>query len=121
VWIDSGIPESVKSPGKFFDESTLFWRHEALHRQVILDYPHRIGVIESERDLAEKDFVMEEGHVRKGLAGKRAAFTKECFDAADRMESAWLQKVKQIPLESANHFYYSLAWKKLNEQAGMPQ
>jgi dipeptidase len=120
VWIDSGIPESVKTPGKTYDVSVMFWRHEALHREIIKDYASRIKVLEGERAELEAEFLKKESELHGRLAGKRTAFSKECFDKADEVEKKWLNKVKAVPFKHKNHFYYTMAWKKLNEQAEMP-
>lgn len=120
VWLDSGIPESVNTPDKLFDSAALFWRHETLHREILKDYPSRIGIIEPERSDLETHFILDEKSEREKSIEKRKAFSEQCFDEADQMESSWLQKVKAIPVKNKNHFLYAMAWKKLNEQAGMP-
>jgi dipeptidase len=121
VWMDSGIPESVKTPGKMYDASVTWWRHEALHREIIKDYPNRILVIESELRKTQASFLELESEMRNRSAGKRAEFSAECFAESAKLEEDWLKKVKKLPLQNHNHFYYSMAWKKLNKQAEMPE
>lgn len=121
VWIDAGIPANVKAPGKSYDETAMFWRHEALHREVLKDYASRIKVIASELPLAQRKFIDGEHALKIRTAGRRADYTRECFDEAERIEKEWLEKVKLVPVTHRNAPHYSLAWKKFNQQAGMPE
>jgi dipeptidase len=120
IWMDSGIPETVKTPGKMYDASVTWWKHEELHREIIKDYPNRISIIDSELREAQAKFVTQECNMRSKNEGKRVQFSAACFAETAKLEDDWLEKVKQIPLRSQNHFYYTLAWKELNKQAGMP-
>jgi dipeptidase len=37
VWIDSGLPDMGPSPRGTYDDATLWWRHENLHRDILRD------------------------------------------------------------------------------------
>ena len=39
VWIDSGLPFLGKEPTNKFDPESLWWKHEILHRETLMDYP----------------------------------------------------------------------------------
>ena len=119
--MDSGLPESVKTPGKKFDGSVTWWKHEALHREIIKDYPNRIPVVESELRETQEKFIKQESEMHAKSAGKHAEFSNACFAESAQLEDNWLTKVKQIPLRSRNHIYYTLVWKELNKQAEMPE
>lgn len=120
VWMDAGIPASVKAPGKEYDETTLFWRHEALHREILKDFAVRIPVVTADRDELEARFLEQADSIGKSSAADRLSFCKNCFDKVDDVEWVWLQKVKRIPAKGKNAFYYDLAWKGLNQVVGMP-
>ncbi|MEA5076940.1 MAG: C69 family dipeptidase [Anaerolineaceae bacterium] len=121
VWMDAGIPASVKAPQKDYDPAVLFWRHEALHRQVIKDFPNRIGVITSERDALEREFILKAHTGAEFSAVKRLEISQDCFDREAACEVVWLEKVKALPIRSRNSFYYNNAWKKYNQAVGMPE
>ncbi len=121
VWIDAGITRSVKSPQKNFDQSVMFWRHEELHRQVIKDFSHRIGVITKERDALEQDFILKAGDLSSAPLTVREKFSSDCFTRVEECEINWLEKIKQIPLQCKNAFYYDQAWKAYNRAVGMPE
>lgn len=120
VWMDAGIPEGVKTPQKQFNPETLFWRHELLHRQVIKDFPNRIGVITAERDALEREFILKAHTGDDFSAAKRLELSRECFDRVKVIEATWFEKVRAIPISSRNSFYYNSAWKKYNQAVGMP-
>ena len=121
VWMDSGIPAGVKTPGKSFDASVMWWKHEALHREIIKDYPTRIKVIDRELQDLQDEFLKQECDIHKHLKGKRAKFSEACFAAVEKAELVWLAKTRLTPVNHKNHFYYTMAWRKLNQQAGIPE
>lgn len=121
VWMDAGIPDSVKAPQKQFDPQTLFWRHELLHREVIKDFPNRIGVITAERDTLEREFILKAHTGTDFSPAKRLEISRECFERETANEAVWLVKVKALPIRSRNSFYYNNAWKKYNQAVGMPE
>lgn len=121
VWIDSGIPENVRTPNKTYDKSVMFWRHEILHREVIKDYQSRIKVIGTDIQDIEAQFMQGKDEIKKQDVNKRLAFSQECFNKADQLEESLLQRVRSTPIRHRNHFYYTIAWNKLDQEAEMPK
>jgi len=110
----------VMTPGKSFDTSVMWWKHEALHREIIKDYPNRIKIMDRELQDLQAEFLSKEAEIKDRPGNKRAEFSAACFAAVDKAENDWLEKVKETSFSSKNHFYYTMAWKKLNQQAEMP-
>ena len=113
VWFEGGLP-AMTHPGQLFDPSTMWWRHERLHRQTLRNYPQRMAAYAQQRDALEQQFLHESTQ-----AGDRAAFTAACFAQADAAEQAWLATVEAMP-ESRPSRLYSRAWQEWDRQAGMP-
>lgn len=122
------LPDVGPEPTGEFDKSVLWWRHERLHREVIKDYPKRMGAYRVERDEFEGEFVKESAElVKKSLKGEKQevkknllSFSKGCFKRADEAEERWAETVKGIPIErSANRIFLGY-WKKQSEKANMP-
>ncbi|HQR78705.1 MAG TPA: C69 family dipeptidase [Actinomycetota bacterium] len=113
VWFDGGLPEEPQ-PGERFDASTLWWRHEQLHRATLRNYPERLATYAKQRDGLEAFF-------REGAreATDRAAFTAACFAAADAAERDWLLAVRDVPTAGTPALYRK-AWLKWDDLAGMP-
>lgn len=120
VWFDTPLPDTGPQPGGVYDPAALFWRHEALHRETLLDYPVRIRRYRSERDAIEQEFVAGALECAAGPAAERAAFTTRCFAAADQAENRWLEQVSAAPLTSRPSWLYASAWNGFNQQAKIP-
>ncbi|MEW6648558.1 MAG: C69 family dipeptidase [Chloroflexota bacterium] len=116
VWMDSGLPDPGVNLTGTFDEKTLFWRHEMLHREVLRNYPLRSQVLISERDILEDAFISEETRLRELHPASRRNFTLKCFQLAQDAERGWLEKVRQLP-EERRDALYALAWQKFNREA----
>ncbi len=117
AWLDSGLPETGLSPKSEFDEASVWWRHEQLHRAVLQDYASRLNLYQAERDALEADFVRSEQEMRGQSASERAAFTARCFTRADAAEAEWLNRVRRAPVKIKMPVLYRTAWKKFDKQA----
>jgi dipeptidase len=120
VWMDAGLPESVRVPGAEYDEQVLFWRHEALHREILKDYAARIQPVLRDRDALEQSFITA-AEERPLTVARRQEITRSCFARSAAQEETWLAEVRQIPVVHHNGVLYSSAWKKLNQQAHLPE
>jgi len=120
VWIDAGLPEMGSTPSGEYDEHSLFWQHERLHRAVIQQYGDRLGAYAADRDDLQERFIEDERRLRSSSAEERLQFSQACLRDADNARRLWQTKVERIPHHSAT-IYGRLAWKKYNQQAKMPQ
>jgi secernin len=120
VWLDSGLPEGELSPGKVYDKTALWWRHETLHRQALSDFPNFSHVYSTEREKAEVEFLRQAEAVEGADRDERRAFTLRCFAEGERIDREWAQSLDHT---TANHLfpvYYRVAWRKFNLEAGIP-
>jgi secernin len=111
VWLGCE-PRREPAPNGRCDTSTLFWRHEALHRAALRDYPSAIASYRDERDALEKRFVAEA--LGCGEAG-RAGLSLRCFEEADEAEARWFERLperKRYP-----GFLYRAAWDRFDRDA----
>jgi dipeptidase len=118
VWIDAGLPEHGPRPGKETDPKSLWWRHEALHREVLRDYPERIRVYSDERDRMEGQWLEQEALLRGGSPTERLAFSQRCFDEAETALDRWSAAVQKLPAGSRLFSLYDSAWRSFDRQAG---
>jgi len=123
VGIDA-TPQDVSDavPGSKSD-STLWWTHEKLHREVIVDYLHRLALYKAERDSLEVEFIsLEKSLAEKGeydLEARRN-FTQECFQQTHHATLNWLQLVKQEPIKHGTPLRYACTWNGINKKANVP-
>lgn len=113
VWFDGGLPDGPR-PGKRFDASTMWWRHELLHRETLSSFPERIAAFAS--DLGDLQRELVDG---AAATGDRAAYTAECFARAADAEEKWLVAVRGTPAAPTSALYRR-AWRTWNDSAGMP-
>jgi dipeptidase len=119
MWVDA-MPDVGHVPTGRYDQTSLFWQHELLHREVLRAYDGRLAAYCSDRDDLEEKFLRETRDVVKSDVGQRKDYAEKCFAEARQAEAAWLEKALQVPAER-QRAAYSLAWRQFNRQAGFPR
>jgi dipeptidase len=115
VWFGSDpLPEIGPAPGGTYHPDTLWWYHERLHRNVLLDYANRLSVYREERDALETGFLE-----KAGSAGpdQQAALTAEAFACAREATERWTEQVRALPIKRRARRYYRRFWKRRNRKA----
>lgn len=120
VWIDSGLPDLGPAPTGKYDNKTLWWRHEALHRMIIRDYPTRIELIRRERDEMEQAFVRTTEMVSGHGPSERGLFTRRCFSQAQEATLTWTEQVCMPKIRNRSGRLYNAAWRGFNKKASFP-
>ncbi len=118
VWTGGGgIPEEPLPEGHY-DAATRFWRHEALHRAMLRDYPRLSGLGRRERMEIERRFV------EKALAcapEKRDELTALCFNEADAFEARLSAEIGAEAPRRYPGFLYAAARTSFDRKARMPR
>jgi len=117
VWMDGGIPECGPAPKGTFDAASLYWRHEALHREILRNYPARIRMIQEEQQDFETEMLQEVSRNLNAPLKTRKELSQKYFDQAAALEKQWLEKVKANPVKGRGGALYKAAWKKFNSEA----
>lgn len=117
VWLDSGLPDLGPHPTATYDQQTLWWRHEDLHREVLKDYAVRRALFQEEWEQLEVDFVQKAAEFGGASKAKRAAFTEECFVTVEQAEAKWLASVQASPVQSRRPILDRAAWKGFDREA----
>jgi secernin len=120
VWIDSGLPDIGPAPTGTYDNKTLWWRHEALHRMIIRDYPTRIELIREEQNEMEGAFTRTVRGVAERGQSERGLFTKRCFSQAQETTLRWTEQVCMPKIRNNPSRLYQAAWRGFNKKAGFP-
>ncbi|TFG38534.1 MAG: peptidase U34 [Syntrophobacterales bacterium] len=116
LWIDA-MPDMGPVPSGIYDDRTLYWRHELLHRKVLADFSPSLTSYLSERDKLEGEFVSEALEHAIEPPDKRALFSERCFAEADKAEKRWLEKISETPAKARTRLLYRTAWKGFNKKA----
>ncbi len=102
VVLDTG-PELT---GKYNPE-TLWWRHEKLHRSMLLDFPTRMAAIHQERDELENKWV------------ESPPDSSVAFERASELEEEWLERIRAMPVKGKTKWGCKRYWRKQNRKVGI--
>ena len=119
VWMDTGVPDTGSPPMGEYDATALYWRHEALQREISRDYQVRIKVVQDDQKKFESDLIEQ---VQKAIGAQpetRRAISEVAFQKGDEMENKWYKAVKNQPVNRKNRLLYQMAWKQFDKQAKM--
>ncbi|MBN2225235.1 MAG: C69 family dipeptidase [Deltaproteobacteria bacterium] len=122
-----GLPDVGPEPTGRYDQKSLWWRHERLHRALLMDYPTRIALVEKERNELERRFIAQaQKTVAEALKltadqqkKRLAAFSRECFAQAEEAESRWTEAVVKMAIAKRPSAGFRSYWKKQNKKAGL--
>jgi len=117
LWIDVDLPNMGPKPNNYFDQSSLWWRHEILHREVMKDYSNRISEYRNERDSLELKWIEVERRLINASKREREAFITETFQIAQDVTEDWIKKIKSSDIKKQNRFYYKFEWQGINSKA----
>ena len=117
IWLEGDVlPDLGPAPEGTFREDSLWWRHERLHRRVILDHETRIQAFRGDRDRLEAEFLAAADTV---APEGRFALTREAFQRAFSAEDEWLEAVERTPVRRRPNAIYRSYWAKQNRKAGL--
>jgi secernin len=95
------------APGKSYDPSALWWRHERLHRATMADLPGLLPRYRHARDRVEAGWVED------------PPGSSEAFSTADRLEARWLRDVEAVAHADQRPAWVRRAWRSLDRCAGI--
>jgi hypothetical protein len=118
--VDAPITDFDPQPTGTYDEATLFWRHEALHRTILRDFQNRLSLIQPEQTELETKFVQGAMSLAEASPEERAAFASQCFTEADQALTHWREKQANFEDRSSRGRLHKIAWDSANRQAEVP-
>jgi secernin len=112
-------PPAAPCPTDRFDERTLWWKHERLHRAVVTrDFGRFVDEIQQERDALEARFCTRIHAVREGgTREERSRAVAECWREAGELTQRWEARVARMPVERDG--LYRSTWAGLDQLAGL--
>jgi dipeptidase len=110
------LPEFTHRGGENYNENSLWWRHEKLHRSILQDFQPRLAMVKEARDDLEAEFLKfayaSEIHSLDSVTLK--AFQTE-FDRIPE----WVNLVKNEPVRKRPSLLYRRYWNRQNRKAGI--
>jgi dipeptidase len=121
VWLDAGLPaENDAAPSGMYDDASLWWQHELLHREVLKDFAHRSGLFTDERDRVEKGWIADSLAAVNTPRKARRKISQDAFEQSVSLTAKWRDKVKKEEKKTGTIFYYDWEWRKNNRKAKIP-
>lgn len=121
VFLDAGLPAQGAIPGDKDDATSLWWRHEQLHRGLLGDFNAGLAGYLAERDALEASFCarVDAALARNATPAQRLALSEACWREADASGQRWLQTL--APGGRVDDISYRRSWARLNQVAGFPK
>jgi dipeptidase len=122
VWFASGLPGEVVPATAKFNVDHLWWRHELLHRTVIMDPATYLPLLKEEQQQAEAAFLAKARSVQgEGSAAEKRRVSEACFNEAAEITDQWIKKVQHTESVNKPGFLYRRAWEQWNRKVKFPQ
>jgi secernin len=119
LWLDAKLPDMGPVPTGIYDDATLYWRHELLHRRVLGDFSASLKSYQSERDELESEFVRGGLKYAAESPEIRSIFSDRCFTEAEKAEKRWIEAISTTKAQRKTPPLYRSAWKGFNKKAKM--
>jgi dipeptidase len=117
LWFEGAVlPDMGPKPSGHYDPETLWWHHEKLHRLVLADFNHRLGIYRTDRDQMEACF---QKRVLQTSADDRWSLSQSAFKEGRSATGDWIQQVQGSPVEKRPKAYYRRFWQRMNKKAGI--
>jgi dipeptidase len=118
-----GLKREIPRGKEYYDSDSLWWKHEKLHRLVLMDYQKRLNAYREERNELEANFIEKTRNEMKRFSfplndeeiATLISLTEEAFQTSIKKTEEWIERVQELSIESKPGYFYRKRWRKLNE------
>jgi dipeptidase len=111
------LPDLGPAPGPTYDPANLWWRHEKLHRALLVDFSAGRSRIEQAQQALEAIWLKRATQMAPETFYN---LTREAFQQASDALPDWIEKVKPVSSSSISGWIYRTYWTKQNRAAQIP-
>jgi secernin len=115
------LPDIGPSPTERFDPSSLWWKHELLHRRAMADFHKLVPEIRMDFDQLENEFLAEAPIIRTASNAEKRDYVESCFRRAMVATEAWIARLRARSDLSFTDPAYRAMWAQMNAAAGMTE
>ena len=119
LFLGIDLPDIGPVPTERFDPSSLWWKHELLHRRAMADFDRLVPEIRRDFDDLENVFLSEAPAIRAGSTAVKREFVDSCFRRALRATEAWIERLRARSDLRFDDPGYRAMWAKVNAAAGL--
>ncbi|CAB1056113.1 FIG00768858: hypothetical protein [Olavius sp. associated proteobacterium Delta 1] len=117
IWFGAnGLPDSGPAPDGTYNDATMWWHHEKLHRAVLTDLPTRLGCYVEQRDELEKKWLDKAENIS---AQQQSELIQTAFRQARIETGEWIKHVQSVSAPKPIIGRYHRYWKGKNKKAGI--
>lgn len=124
LWFDAaavaGLPDTGPRPTGRYDGTSLWWRHEDLHRETLRDYAARLPHYAGRREELQRRFLASAAAAERGSVADRVACSRSAFAEADAAEAGWLADLRAASADQLRRGLFARAWRSFDRAAGRP-
>jgi dipeptidase len=120
VWMHSGISEIGLEPAQYFDEKSLWWQHELLHRRILKDFHARQPVLASQIEALEDEIDAMIALEKTADVQAHKKISTKSFQMEKEQFNAWYSMIENVKSNYKNAAYYEKYWQKNNQKARIP-
>ncbi len=119
VWTDTSLAHAGPPPTGTFNRSNLYWQHEKLHRQMLLDLPGHAAKLKKIRDQFEAEMISTACDANEQGTELRQAISHQYFDRCKDLELQQFNAIQSDPKDT-RPILYKRSWRQINSAAEMP-
>ena len=117
IWLGpNGLPDCGPAPTGTYNEDTLWWHHEMLHRAILVDYAARLSSYAEQRDELEKKWLENAGNIS---TLQQWEVMQTAFGRARDMTAEWIRRVQSASPAIRPNRRYQRYWRGQNKKAGL--
>ncbi|MBI9048282.1 MAG: C69 family dipeptidase [Anaerolineaceae bacterium] len=120
-WLDNIESSDLDEPKGEYQDGFDFWEHEILHRSILLNFEERIPMIEEERDLAEKRYMVDVIEMNKKDIHQRKALSEAIHKEVRDLRKQWISRVQETRANPSKLSIYHNVWRARNRACHIDQ
>jgi dipeptidase len=119
VWMDLKLPTANDpKPGNSYEERTMWWRHERVHRKILENFEAYLSAYQKDRNKSEAELI----HKSLSAIGKpgpvRQSIEDEGFSTSYLLDNAFLEHTRINPEPIKQGWLHRIEWRGHNQKAG---
>ena len=104
--------------GRYFDEDSIWWFHELLHRKILRNYPELIKVVREEFREFELSLLKNIQQTKSDTAIE--IITKESIKKHRQIITKFVDRLPQMDVKPTTGWLFNRYWNHINRQAKIP-
>ncbi|MBM3137843.1 MAG: peptidase U34 [Chloroflexi bacterium] len=119
VWLDLALPNiGEPHPKNKYDERTMWWRHERVHRKMLENFGDYHAAYQVERNQIEEELISKSMEAIAGPTSIRQKIENEGFTSSETLDNKFMDEFKSNPSPDDQFLLHRIEWKGHNLKAG---